>query len=244
MQTTRARAVAACLPSTARDACLAALEGAGYAAAAVAGDADEAIGLVRSLRPSVVLADAILPGGDGVALAERLVRTPLDLYPWLLLRRPAGLRLPGEDRLHDLGAQVIDPPVTADAVSRAVSVCEARADRLPPFKAERLEALMTDLGVPIHPGREMLMRAVALCWRDAGRVHNLRDLVYPPAGAALGRSAEQAERAIRHVIEAAWRTGEIDRQQAIFGDTVDARRGRPTCGEMIAQLADILRWEG
>ena len=146
MQTTRARAVAACLPSTDRDACLAALEGAGYAAAAVAGDADEAIGLVRSLRPSVVLADAILPGGDGVALAERLVRTPLDLYPWLLLKRPAGLRLPGEARLHDLGAQVIDPPLTADAVSRAVSVCEARADRLPPFKAERLEALMTDLG--------------------------------------------------------------------------------------------------
>ena len=141
MQTTRARAVAACLPSTDRDACLAALEGAGYAATAVAGDADEAIGLVRSLRPSVVLADAILPG---------------------------------EDRLHDLGAQVIDPPVTADAVSRAVSVCEARADRLPPFKAERLEALMTDLGVPIHPGREMLMRAVALCWRDAGRVSEKR----------------------------------------------------------------------
>ena len=183
MQTTRARAVAACLPSTDRDACLAALEGAGYAAAAVAGDADEAIGLVRSLRPRVVLADAILPGGDGVALAERLVRTPLDLYPWLLLRRPAGLRLPGEDRLHDLGAQVIDPPMTADAVSRAVSVCEARADRLPPFKAERLEALMTDLGVPIHPGREMLMRAVGMTVINIGElVKNLSDetrLAYP-----------------------------------------------------------------
>jgi hypothetical protein len=46
------------------------------------------------------------------------------------------------------------------------------------------------------------------------------------------------------VIEVAWRTGEIDEQARIFGDTIDARRGRPTCGEMIAQLADILRWEG
>ena len=244
MQTTQARAVAACLPSTDRDTCLAALEGAGYVVAAVAGDVDRAIELARSLRPQVVLADAILPGGDGVALAERLVRTPLDFYPWLLLKRPAGLKLPGEARLSGLGAVAIDPPVTANVIRDALSMCASRADRLPPFKEERLEALMTELGVPVHPGREMLSRAVALCWRDAKRVHNLRDLVYPPAGAALGRSPEQAERAIRHVIEAAWRTGEIDRQQAIFGDTVDARRGRPTCGEMIAQLADILRWEG
>ena len=46
------------------------------------------------------------------------------------------------------------------------------------------------------------------------------------------------------LVDAAWRAGDIDQQQKIFGDTIDARRGRPTCGEMIAQLADILRWEG
>ena len=50
--------------------------------------------------------------------------------------------------------------------------------------------------------------------------------------------------AMRHAIDVAWRTGEIEQQQAIFGDTIDARRGKPTCGEMIALLADILRWEG
>ena len=68
--------------------------------------------------------------------------------------------------------------------------------------------------------------------------------VYPEAARPLGGTPAQAERAIRHVIEVAWRRGDIEAQNELFGDTIDARRGRPTCGEMIAQLADILRWEG
>ena len=55
---------------------------------------------------------------------------------------------------------------------------------------------------------------------------------------------EDGDGAICHVIDCAFRTGEIERQHRIFGDTIDARRGKPTGGEMIAQLADILRWEG
>ena len=49
-----------------------------------------------------------------------------------------------------------------------------------------------------------------------------------------------------------WRTGvtvsmSMPKDRAMvtyFGDTIDAKRGSPTCGEMIAQIADILRWEG
>ena len=115
---------------------------------------------------------------------------------------------------------------------------------LPKPRAIRLDQLLDALGIPAHPGREMLKCAAALAWRDSTRLSNLRDRIYPDAARPLGRTGAQAERAIRHVIEAAWRTGEIERQNRIFGNTIDARRGRPTCGEMIAQLADILRWEG
>ena len=115
---------------------------------------------------------------------------------------------------------------------------------LPPEKAAALTDLLDRLGVPEHFGREALYRAAALCWRDRRRLANLRDRVYPDAGRPFGRTGAQVERAVRHVIDAAWRTGAMDEQQRIFGDTIDARRGRPTCGEMIAQLADILRWEG
>ena len=81
---------------------------------------------------------------------------------------------------------------------------------------------------------------------DAHRIINraLRDALYVPVARETNLTPAQVERAMRHAIEVAWRTGEIEQQHRIFGDTIDARRGKPTCGEMIAQLADILRWEG
>ena len=98
--------------------------------------------------------------------------------------------------------------------------------------------------MPEHPGRLCLYRAVELCWADRRRLNALRAALYPAIARSTGLTAEQVERAIRHVIDGAFRSGAIEEQHKIFGDTIDARRGKPTSGEMIAQLADILRWEG
>ena len=221
---------------------------AGFEVAAEAYSTREVLPMLRQHRPRLLLAEAVLPGGDGVSLARDIVAASLDLYPHVLLIVPPRLALPGLDALDGLGAALSESPPTpggiADALADALAALEAQATRLPPARDARLQGLLDRLGVPDHPGREMLRCAVGLVWRDRSRLQNLRDRVYPDAAKPLGRTGAQAERAIRHVIDAAWRTGEIDEQQRIFGDTIDARRGRPTCSEMIAQLADILRWEG
>lgn len=208
-----------------------------------AGDVSSALGQLRQTPCAVMLADAILPGCDGEALARRVAEAGSDVHPFVLLATPPGLRLVGVERLGDWGAATLPAPPTAEAILRACARLRDEA-ALPPGKAMRLDHLLDRLGVPAHVGRDILRRAVALVWRDGRRMNNLKDGVYPDAARPFDRSAAQAERAIRHVIEAAWRTGEIDEQHRIFGDTIDARRGRPTCGEMIAQLADILKWEG
>lgn len=256
MQTGRERAMIACQAMTAchaMTACLSAesarrfadaLAAAGFEVAAEAHSAREVLPMLRLHRPRLLLAEAVLPGGDGVSLARDIVAASLDLYPHLLLVLPPRLALPGLEALDDLGAALVDGPPTPGGILDAVAALRARDTRLPPAQCARLQGLLDRLGVPDHPGREMLRGAVGLVWRDRSRLRNLRDRVYPDAARPLGRTGAQAERAIRHVIDAAWRTGEIDEQQRIFGDTIDARRGRPTCSEMIAQLADILRWEG
>lgn len=244
MQTERARAAIACLDAEMARRFAAVLEGAGYDAICAVRDVREVLPALRAHRPRLLLAEAILPGGDGVSLAQSVVGASLDLYPHVLLTGVPGPMRPGQDRLSDLGAAVLDRPLTPEAIRDAISALERQAHRLSPEHAAKLDALLNRLGVPDHAGRGMLQNAVALAWRDRSRLDNLRDRVYPDAARPLGKTGAQAERAIRHVIEAAWRTGEIDEQQRIFGDTIDARRGRPTCGEMIAQLADILRWEG
>lgn len=236
------RAVLACVDELRRVEAAAAIEAADFALYGTARDADGALTLVREGQPALLLADAVLPGADGVALARRVTGMYLHRYPCVLLMRPRGLKLPEADALAGLGGAVIDRPFDGALLSEAFRALTERGPCLPPEKAARLDQLLDALGVPEHPGRGMLACAVALVWRDRDCLCNLRDNVYPHAG--KDTAAARAERAIRHVIEVAWRTGAMDAQQRVFGDTIDARRGRPTCGEMIARLADILRWEG
>lgn len=244
MQTERERAVIACLDERNARRFAGVLFEAGYDVADCAYSAQEVLPKLREHRPRLLLAETILPGGDGVSLVREIMLGALEVYPHVLLIPVGGFCPPGCGSLEGLGAAMLKGFPTSEAIHDAVRALEAGATRLPPERDQRLQSLMDRLGVPAHAGRDMLYAAVALAWRNRDRLKNLRDRIYPDAARPFGKTGSQAERAIRHVIEAAWRTGEIDEQQRIFGDTIDARRGRPTCGEMIAQLADILRWEG
>lgn len=218
----------------------AALRSMGYALVANARDGASALGMIRALEPKVVITQAVIPGADGVALVRWTRRLRLDLQPAMLVLASPGLRLPGMDALGALGARTLAPPVCVESLRRALDGLECP---LPPKAPAQLEALMDALGVPHDPGRECLARAVALVWADRGRLSERQRALYPEVAAQMGLSADQVERAIRHAIDVAWRAGEIERQHRMFGNTIDARRGKPTCGEMIAQLAEKLRWE-
>lgn len=243
MDGTRRRAIAAGLRRDG-EALSVALTRTGWTLAGSAESGAEALGLLRSLQPELAVIDAILPGMDGVAFVRRARRLKLNVQPVILLLKPRGLRIPGEEALPGLGALAAEASPSAEALGRAIGSAAALAVPLPGEKAARLEALLDALGIPAHPGRACLARAVALAWADRRRLNALKRELYPAVAAGLDMQPAQAERAIRRVIDDAWRTGEIEQQHRIFGDTIDARRGKPTSGEMIAQLADILRWEG
>ena len=244
MRTLRGEAIVAEPPGRGAGGAVSALAQAGFSLVGRASDGASALRLIRSRQCDLVLADAVLPGMDGVALAERIRALKLNVQPAILLLRVNGCRLPGEDRLGSLGAAALNKPPSGEVLAAALDRLAERGPALPPEISVRLTALMDALGIPGHPGRECLRRAVALVWADRRRLSPLKTRLYPEVARLTGMSPAQAERAIRYVIDAAWRTGDIDRQQQIFGDTIDARRGKPTCGEMIAQLAEELRWEG
>ena len=220
------------------------LRAAGFEPAGRATGAGEALALLDRVRPDLVLAEAVLPGLDGPALAEAILALPLRVRPAVLLIAPRGMETPGAEKLAGLNAALLEAPVSPEDLAAGFAEIEARGPALPPETAARLTALLDALGVPAHPGRRTLETAVALAWQDGRRLGALKQALYPRAAALCGLSAAQAERAMRYAIDAAWRSGAVDAQERIFGDTIDARRGRPTCGEMIARLADILRWEG
>lgn len=237
------RAVAVGLFGASAEALRTALPDCGFHLAGEAGDGVAGLALLQALQPRLAVVGAAMPGMDGVAFARRARSLRLTVQPDLLLIRPPGLRLPDAAALPDLGAATLDLPLSRRGLRQALEVLAAHPRTLSPEKAARLESLLNDLGVPRHRGRECLALAVTLAWYDAGRLESMKDGIYPEVARRRGITPAQAERAMRHVIDAAWRNGAIEHQHRIFGDTIDARRGKPTCGEMIAQLAEELRWE-
>lgn len=220
------------------------LASAGYETVGYAANGMEAIRLVNDLAPSLLLADAVLPGADGVQLANHVLSAPLSRYPGIILMVHPGYALPGLKTLMPCGVTALFKPVDPTALAKAISELDPERRSLPQAKAAKLSAILEALGVPDHRGRSYLAHAAGLAWMDSSYARSLKGRLYPAVALRFDATPAQVERAMRYAIDYAWKTGEIERQHEIFGDTIDARRGKPTCGEMIAQLADILRWEG
>lgn len=200
-------------------------------------DGLSAVAQIRQRRTDWLVADAVLPVLDGASLAVEVASLPLSVYPGVLL-----LTVPG--MCPKTGAAVLKKPVTRERLAEALEALRPERRAVPGKKRERARQALDSIGIPDHCGRDYLLRAIEIAWLDERLLKALTTRLYPSVAEEFGADARHVERAIRHVIDVAWRSGEMEAQYKIFGDTIDAKRGSPTCGEMIAQIADILRWEG
>lgn len=201
--------------------------------------AAEAMGSLSERPIDVAVVDAVLPGMDGYALARRIRESALPVLPGVIVTAFPGMErgicLPG----------VITAPKNAPAeeiLKKAVSLLPD-AREMPEIFAARADRILDILGVPKHPGRDYLRLAVFMMHEDMTLAGRLTAGLYPRIAERFSVTAAVVERGMRHVIDTAWAKGDMDSQYAIFKNTIDAARGKPTCGGMIAQLAHMLRRE-
>ncbi len=202
--------------------------------------------LAAAKRPDLLIVDTELMQLDGISLALRILRDRnLPVRPAVFLLCSEALCLPRRSELESLGAVLIPKPLDAANLHAALERFLAAPLCFPPEEAAKADALLSELGMPSHPGRECLRLAMLLCARNEGLRHRLNERLYPAIAAQMHISAAQTEQAMRHAISLAWQSySHYENQYRIFGDTIDAERGMPTCWEMISRLADILRLEG
>lgn len=217
------------------------LEKRGYRIAHVCDDGACAVERCISTRAALLLIDAALPSLDGAAAAARLRKTRLARYPAVIIAAYPGLVVPIKPGL--TGVCIVEKPICAKALDAAIAVSAPEARKMPTETKRRLLDILTRLGVPAHPGREYLMDAAFLAREERALASALTSGLYPMVARRAGIEPAAVERAMRHVIEAAWNSGSIDEQYAVFKETIDAARGKPTCGGMIAQLSEMLRME-
>ena len=105
-----------------------------------------------------------------------------------------------------------------------------------------IRSLMMEMGSPDHLlGHPYVIRGILLAVDDPKYINSITYLLYPTIAAEFSTTACRVERAIRHVIEVTWSRGDIDVLFKYFGNTIDPVRGRPSNGEFIARMANIVR---
>ncbi len=222
--------------------------------AGTAGDGQEALALVQSLRPDILLTDLVLARLDGLGLLAALAERE---------SAPAAIVLSGffNDRVvtacSELGVYYFMPK-PCDIPNLLTHIRQVAAERgresasasqgvaiAPMPKEPSLEAVVTDIiheiGVPAHiKGYQYLREAIILTVNDMDAINAVTKVLYPAVAKKFGTTPSRVERAIRHAIEVAWDRGDLETLQKFFGYTVSNIKGKPTNSEFIAMIADSL----
>ena len=102
--------------------------------------------------------------------------------------------------------------------------------------------VLLDLGAPDHLiGHPFVVEAVVMTVEDRRYINNITFGLYPQIAAKFDTTASRVERGIRHLIEVTWTRADMDILCGYFGNTVSPDRGKPTNGEFIARLCNIVQ---
>ena len=102
--------------------------------------------------------------------------------------------------------------------------------------------ILLELGAPEHLlGHPYVVQAVLLVVHDRMYINNITFGLYPQLAARFDTTAARVERAIRHLIEVTWSRGDVAVLTRYFGNTVSPEKGKPTNGEFVARLANIVK---
>ena len=205
----------------------------------------EALECLKDDRADLLIADTPLPALDGVALVERALATfCLPVRPRAMLMCHPPFAALCRDKIESLGAVLLEKPLNRSSFERTVAHLADCTPVYPESETRFMENLLSDLGFPTHPGRELLKYAALISAHGECFPDNAASAVVSMAAELCACTSAQAERAMRYAIAKAWQSDKFENQYRIFSDTVDAGRGQPTLSEMISRLADILRLEG
>ena len=234
----------------------------------IAKDGNEAVNLISTIKPEIVLLDVIMPHLDGLGVLEKLNKNANPDQPTIIM-----LSAVGQDKITQraisLGAEYYvvkpfdiellikrireikfykpepqkDTFVTRDSKKMYIDVDPAKVG-----SDQNLEALVTNLihevGVTAHiKGYQYLREAIMMVIKDIDVINQITKSLYPQIASKFNTTPSRVERAIRHAIEVAWGRGDQKTVEKIFGYTISAAKGKPTNSEFIAMIADKLRLE-
>jgi len=228
-------------------------------------DGIEALDLITSKLPDVVILDIIMPHLDGLGVLEKLNSMKLEKIPKIII-----LSAVGQDKITQkslaLGAEYyvvkpFDMDVFAKRIRETMGLISSSPERKvllqssssvinssSSMPSQDLESAITgiihEIGVPAHiKGYIYLREAITMVVNNIELLSAVTKELYPSIARKYNTTSSRVERAIRHAIEVAWGRGRVDVINNLFGYTIHNGKGKPTNSEFIAMVADKLRLE-
>lgn len=220
----------------------------GFEIVGIANDGTQAVELLQTLQPNVLVLDLMLSKLDGISVlkaANALEGRPVSLVLSSFMTEYVA------SAAANLGIQYfISKPCSFDVVAehiREITAADEPFLSIPqPVSRVNVEAMVTsvihEIGVPAHiKGYQYLREAIMIAVNDMDVINAITKVLYPQVAKAFSTTPSRVERAIRHAIEVAWDRGDLETLQRFFGYTVSNTKGKPTNSEFIALIADKLQ---
>ncbi|MGN0745358.1 MAG: sporulation transcription factor Spo0A [Aristaeellaceae bacterium] len=220
-----------------------------------ASDGMEALSLISSLHPQVLVCDMVMPRMDGFALLEYLAGLP-DADRPSFIAQTALCRDDFITRAIGLGAAyyLLKPVDVDQLIEQILSVAGTEPMPVSPRLAgqpeedgqERLEYFVTSLllqiGIPAHMnGYKYLRQAVMTAVENPDVLDCVCRDLYPAIAKAYDATASRVERSIRHAIDVTWDRADSAAFNKVIGRYAGGCGEKPTNCEFIALMAERIR---
>ena len=200
----------------------------------------EALELVRTYRPDMMVLDLMLPGLDGISLLQSEPMQELRPIVLAVSRFASEYMVEAIERL-GVGYLMLKPCDIKATVARIGDLSQRIKSPLviPADNKTRITNTLLTLGVPTKlKGYAYVREAVEVMAQHPG-LSSTKEL-YPTVGQRCGASPENVERSIRGAIASAWDNRDEQIWRMYFGANAGQLLRRPTNAAFISRLADAL----
>ena len=206
-------------------------------------DGPDAVQKVDQTVPDLLIIDQVLPHWDALESMRRIGLLPLFTMPYVIALSPVDMGFFEKLTIRRGACGILRKPLCPKALKEQLSKLDV-INRLPRtgLTEDQILSCLWSLGFSAKlPGTVYLAAAAMLMSLDVKLMQSLTGRLYPMVAERYAVSPLNVEHAMRRAIESAWSGSAMERQHALFGNTIDARRGKPTAGEMIGRLAELAR---
>ena len=203
--------------------------------AGTANDGEQAIDLIKSTEPDILVLDLMLPKKDGIEVLKSF----------------------GDNYIDKRSVVIATSAFITEYVASTAARLGVRYLMLKPFDmnvlVERILDLITtstqcetaivkcirDIGIPAHiKGYQYLINAVKIAYADNMAVLNMTKKIYAPIAEMYNTTADKVRQAISRAIVIGWDRAELNTLESYFGYCAYNQKGSPTNAECVAALAE------